>query len=73
MGAEMWPVHSSLVDHRLVDLEAQRALAPPGIGKEVTSERIMMLKGDYDAQFQLAADEDREKASIRFVPRTLFY
>jgi hypothetical protein len=40
---------------------------------EVSSDRIMMLKGDYDAQFQLAADEDREKASIRFVPRSLFY
>jgi hypothetical protein len=40
---------------------------------EVGIERIAMLKGDYDQQFQLAADEDREKASIRFVPRALFY
>ena len=40
---------------------------------EVTTDRIAMLKGDYDQQFQLAADEDREKASIRFVPRANFY
>jgi hypothetical protein len=35
--------------------------------------RIPMLKADYEQQFQLAADEDRDKAPIRFVPRTLFY
>jgi len=40
---------------------------------EVSPDRIAMLKGDYDQQFQLAADEDREKASIRFVPRMNFY
>jgi hypothetical protein len=27
------------------------------------------LKADYEQQFQMAADEDREKASVRFVPR----
>ncbi len=31
------------------------------------------LKADYEQQFQLAADEDREKASVRFVPREMFY
>lgn len=35
--------------------------------------RIQMLRADYEAAFQLAADEDREKASIRFVPREMFY
>ena len=35
--------------------------------------RIPMLKADYEQQFQLAADEDREKASVRFVPRNTFY
>ena len=35
--------------------------------------RIMMLKTEYEQQFQLAADEDRDKAPIRFVPRNLFY
>lgn len=32
-------------------------------------DRIQMLKAAYDEQFDLAAGEDREKASIRFVPR----
>jgi hypothetical protein len=40
---------------------------------EVDPNRVMFLKADYEQQFQLAADEDREKASIRFVPRQLFY
>ena len=31
------------------------------------------LKADYEQSFQLAADEDREKASVRFVPRDSFY
>ena len=31
------------------------------------------LKSDYEQAFQLAADEDREKASVRFVPRDMFY
>ena len=31
--------------------------------------RIMMLKAEYEQQFQLAADEDREKAASRYVPR----
>ena len=35
--------------------------------------RIAMLKADYDEQFDLAAQEDREKAPIRFVPRNMFY
>jgi len=33
------------------------------------AERIQMLKAIYDEQFNLAAGEDREKASDRFVPR----
>lgn len=39
----------------------------------VPLERVTGLKADYEQQFQLAADEDREKASIRFVPRNLNY
>jgi hypothetical protein len=35
--------------------------------------RIAMLKSEYEQQFQLAADEDREKANSRYVPRVLFY
>jgi hypothetical protein len=40
---------------------------------EVDPNRIVMLKTDYEQQFQLAADEDRDKASVRFVPRNMFY
>ena len=33
------------------------------------SGRLQMLKADYDEQYNLAAGEDREKVSERFVPR----
>jgi hypothetical protein len=33
------------------------------------AERLPILKQQYDEAWQLAADEDREKAAIRFVPR----
>jgi len=39
----------------------------------VDPNRSMALKADYEQQFQLAAEEDREKASIRFVPRNFSY
>lgn len=39
----------------------------------VDPNRSMALKADYEQQFQLAAEEDREKASIRFVPRNMSY
>lgn len=40
---------------------------------DVNPDRIGMLKADYEQQFQLAADEDREKAANRYVPRILPY
>jgi hypothetical protein len=39
----------------------------------VDPNRVQMLKMDYEQQWQLAADEDREKAPARYVPRQLFY
>jgi hypothetical protein len=33
------------------------------------AQRLDILKAQYDEAWQLAADEDREKASVRFVPR----
>ena len=33
------------------------------------ADRIPMLKGMYDEQFNMAAGEDRDKSSARFVPR----
>lgn len=35
-------------------------------------ERLPILKQQYDEAWQLAADEDREKAPLRFVPRPMF-
>lgn len=35
-------------------------------------ERLPVLKQQYDEAWQLAADEDREKAAVRFVPRQQF-
>jgi hypothetical protein len=39
----------------------------------VDMQRTMALKADYEQQLQLATDEDREKAPLRFVPRAHFY
>jgi hypothetical protein len=39
----------------------------------VDPNRIMMLKADYEQQWTLAEQEDREKAPVRFVPRNSFY
>ena len=36
-------------------------------------QRVMGLKMDYEEQFNLAAQEDRDTAPIRWVPRNLFY
>ena len=40
---------------------------------EVDMNRIVMLKADYDQQWDFASTEDREKAPVRFVPRNMFY
>ena len=36
-------------------------------------ERAQMLKMEYEELWQQAADEDREKASLRIAPRQMFY
>lgn len=43
------------------------ALKIPG-----SAERLPILKQQYDEAWQLAADEDREKAAVRFVPREMY-
>ena len=35
-------------------------------------ERNQMLQAQYDAAWELAAGEDREKAAVRFIPRQMF-
>jgi len=37
-----------------------------------TGTRIQILKQQYDEAWQLASDEDREKAAVRFVPRQMY-
>lgn len=39
----------------------------------VDSNRVQMLKAEYEQQWDLASAEDREKAPARFVPRNMFY
>lgn len=39
----------------------------------VDPNRVIALKTEYEQQWQLAAEEDREKASIRYVPRVMYY
>jgi len=40
---------------------------------DVAPDRVAMLKDEYEQQWLLASQEDRDKASDRFVPRQLFY
>ena len=40
---------------------------------DVAPDRILFLKEEYEQQWLLASQEDREKAPDRYVPRTLFY
>lgn len=37
------------------------------------AQRMAMLKQEYEQQWQLAADEDRDKSPVRFVPRNMMY
>ena len=36
------------------------------------AQRLPMLKQEYEEQWQMAADQDREKAAIRLAPRQMF-
>lgn len=39
---------------------------------ESGAERLPVLKAQYDESWQIASDEDRDKAAVRFVPRPMF-
>jgi hypothetical protein len=41
--------------------------------KPAVADRIPFLKQEYEYQFELAAGEDQESASIQFVPFDTFY
>jgi hypothetical protein len=40
---------------------------------DVAPERVIFLKQEYEQQWTLASEEDRDKAPARFVPRQMFY
>jgi hypothetical protein len=40
---------------------------------EISLERMSLLKAEYAEAWEMASQEDREKAPDRFVPRTTFY
>jgi hypothetical protein len=40
---------------------------------EVASERVLFLKSEYEQQWLLASQEDRDKSADRYVPRQMFY
>jgi hypothetical protein len=40
---------------------------------DANPDRVLFLKQEYEQQWLLASQEDREKAADRFVPRQLFY
>jgi hypothetical protein len=40
---------------------------------DVDPNRVIALKADYEQQWQIAADEDRDTSPLRIVPRSLWY
>ena len=68
-GAKNQDIPFRFLECMVAGLAYKMALKTPNIDPN----RVLMLKAEYDQQWQLAADEDREKASNRFVPRNMFY
>jgi hypothetical protein len=63
-GATTQDVPFRFYDALTAGLAYQLAMKQP----ELDPTRIQMLKANYDEVFQLARDEDREKAPLRIVP-----
>ena len=40
---------------------------------DVPPDRVLALKAEYEQQWQIAADEDRDTSPMRIVPRNMFY
>jgi hypothetical protein len=66
-GANVADVPFRFVPCMVAGLAYHIALKVPG-----GDARLGILKQQYDEAWQLAADEDREKAAVRFVPRQQF-
>ena len=68
-GASTQDIPFRFIPAMVAGLASYLSAKIPGIDMQ----RAMALKVDYEQQLQLAMDEDREKASLRFVPRSQFY
>ena len=42
------------------------------LSMKIAPDRMMALKAQYDEQWKFAAEEDRDKSAVRFVPRRMF-
>ena len=68
-GVSTQDIPFRFVPAMVAGLAAQLSMKIPNVDPN----RIVALKAEYEQQFQMAADEDRDKAPVRFVPRNLFY
>ncbi len=68
-GARTEDIPFRLVECMVAGLAYKLSMKLPNVDPN----RVAALKMEYEQQWQLAADEDREKANIRFVPRVLYY
>ena len=68
-GANVEEIPFRFQNALIAGLASKLALKLP----EVSLERMNMLKLEYAEAWEMATAEDREKAPIRFVPRTTFY
>jgi len=66
-GANTMDIPFRFLPCMIAGLSYYMALKIPG-----ADTRLGVLKAQYDEAWQLAADEDREKAPIRFVPRRMY-
>lgn len=66
-GVNVMDVPFRFVPCMVAGLSYYLAMKVPG-----AAERLAVLKAQYDEAWQLAADEDHEKAALRFVPRQQF-
>lgn len=68
-GATTQDIPFRFLECMVAGLAYRMSMKLPGVDPQ----RIIGLKAEYEQQWQLAADEDREKASDRFVPRSMYY
>lgn len=66
-GAETADVQFRFLPALVAGLAYYLAMKTPEL-----ADRLQVLKAAYDESFEFAAGEDREKASLRFVPRQMF-